>query len=527
MKKCLIIIFVFGLSTGIQYAQENTTIELIENHNSWGWDAYVMQNGIITLATVPVIGARVMQYDLGMHSSIFVNPNETGNSYEPNPGFWPNFGGYKVWPAPEANWNWPPPPILDYGEYSAQIVTDTPDSVALFVDSQTEQWKTPDVRLERKATLYRNSSRVKVDQTIINEGTSVVQWSVWDVTQSIVKHTGELDFENFWVYFPINPESKFGSDGVWYQSASNAWKGEVAPGIYGVQYLPHNTKIYADSHVGWICYVDERDSMAYAKTFEIWTGVEYPDNGAHVEVWVQGNPNYLEVEVVSPIVDLPANGGSYMFTEEWWAAKVHGPILGVNRVGAIGNKLALNTSTNELSGEYGIFHVGTAQVVFLDNDGTVLGEGQSVDVTPLQMFRLYESVTIPEGTQKVELHVKDGENQLIGTVDSADMDQLTNVRITDRVFPASFSLYQNFPNPFNNATQIQFNLDQDQELSLQVFDMQGKEVVTLTKGFFPAGSHTLVWNGQDHTGYSVASGIYFYRIQSEKFSTMKKMIYLK
>ena len=141
-----------------------------------------------------------------------------------------------------------------------------------------------------------------MEQTIINEGSSPQQWSVWDITQSITQHGSSADFENFWVYFPINPDSRYGEDGVNIDlrgaaNPSEGWVGEVAPGIYGVQYSPDYQKLFADSHIGWVCYVDEQDGYAYVKTFNIYEDANYPDDGAHVEIWLNNFPYYVDVEI--------------------------------------------------------------------------------------------------------------------------------------------------------------------------------------------------------------------------------------
>jgi len=117
-------------------ARAQTTVAMKPDYRDWGWDALVMENGLITLAVVPRIGARVMQYDLGQHPSIFVNAQELGKVYEPQPdSLWHNYGGYKNWPAPQERWNWPPPPILDGAPYAARVVADTPDSAAVWASS--------------------------------------------------------------------------------------------------------------------------------------------------------------------------------------------------------------------------------------------------------------------------------------------------------------------------------------------------------------------------------------------------------
>ena len=173
-----------------------------------------MQNGIITIATVPAIGGRVMQYDLGTLPSVLVNSSLLGKTYTPAKNSnWYNFGGYKTWPAPQSAWNaggWPPPPTLDYGGVHVDDTTQTNDSVSVVISSSTEQWYAPGVNFERKATMYPGTSRVKMDETIINQGGRAVNWSMWSITQSIVNHPNKTDYQNYWAYFPINPNSRYG-----------------------------------------------------------------------------------------------------------------------------------------------------------------------------------------------------------------------------------------------------------------------------------------------------------------------------
>ncbi len=93
--------------------------------------------------------------------------------------------------------------------------------------------------------------------------------------------------------------------------------------------------------------------------------------------------------------------------------------------------------------------------------------------------------------------------------------------------PKSFSLDQNFPNPFNPQTAIAFHLPERSEVRLEVFDLLGRSVVTLTGGSMGAGRHTVVWNGCDPSGRTVSSGIYLYRLKAGRFEEAKKMMFLK
>ncbi|GAB5410730.1 MAG: hypothetical protein BalsKO_30950 [Balneolaceae bacterium] len=504
------------------FAQSQASIQLVDNYNEWGWSSWVMDNGIITIATVPEIGAKIMQYDLGTHSSMFVNPDEVGKTYTPQSNSsWPNFGGFKNWPAPQSRWNWPPPPTLDFGSYEA-ISESSGDTVSLTVTSQIEQWRSPDLRFKRKTSLFTGTSRVQVQQTIINEANMAQEWSMWDVTQNITNHPGEEDFDNFRVYFPINPDSEYGSDGVRTSAGSNAWLGEVADGIYGVQFRPESKKIFADSHLGWIAYVDEREGYMYAKTFDIDESAEYPDDGARVEVWINADPYYLEVEVLSPIINIPANGGSYTFTEDWWAAKINGgPVLAVNETGAI-TKFEYQEAIGRLSASFGIFHDAYARLEYLDSDGLIVTATDTIKVTPLEVFNYDEPFSPLDNVDSVRMALVDSDLNHIGVLITQSIETLLTSNETMDENPDEFTLSQNYPNPFNPSTNIEFSIPSGSQVSLVVFNALGQKVATLVDSRLSSGSHNATWDAS-----TAPSGIYFYQLKTSGFIQSRKMLLIK
>ena len=90
--------------------------------------------------------------------------------------------------------------------------------------------------------------------------------------------------------------------------------------------------------------------------------------------------------------------------------------------------------------------------------------------------------------------------------------------------PTANTLWQNFPNPFNPETIISFDLLEDSVVSLVIYDVAGQVVQTLTRAQeMRAGHHQLVWNGLDLNGAKVSSGVYFYQLKSNNFTSMKKM----
>jgi parallel beta-helix repeat protein len=88
-------------------------------------------------------------------------------------------------------------------------------------------------------------------------------------------------------------------------------------------------------------------------------------------------------------------------------------------------------------------------------------------------------------------------------------------------------LYQNYPNPFNPTTTINYSLNENMRVSLEVYNIKGQKVKTLIDEKLPAGNHQVVWHGKDNSGKQVASGIYFYKMKSGNYNETKKMILLK
>ncbi len=98
---------------------------------------------------------------------------------------------------------------------------------------------------------------------------------------------------------------------------------------------------------------------------------------------------------------------------------------------------------------------------------------------------------------------------------------------SNSVLPANFYLYQCYPNPFNTETTIRFSLKISQKVSIKIYDILGREVITLVNKEFDRGYHTIKWNGKNRDGITVSSGVYLYIIKTEKFSSAKKMVFLK
>jgi len=118
------------------------------------------------------------------------------------------------------------------------------------------------------------------------------------------------------------------------------------------------------------------------------------------------------------------------------------------------------------------------------------------------------------------------ENELLANMDSAvakfNQNFVTSIDDIEPSFPGSFELKQNFPNPFNPSTKINFVLAKDEKVSLKVFDILGKEITALVNDKLNAGEHSYEFSAKNLT-----SGIYYYTLMTPGQSATKKMVVLK
>lgn len=98
---------------------------------------------------------------------------------------------------------------------------------------------------------------------------------------------------------------------------------------------------------------------------------------------------------------------------------------------------------------------------------------------------------------------------------------LTEVK-ENGVIPDKFFLYQNYPNPFNNSTNFTFDIPEKGKITLSIYDTQGRKIATIINEELGAGRYTFNFDAQN-----LPSGIYFYKLESPKFNSIKKMILLK
>jgi len=99
----------------------------------------------------------------------------------------------------------------------------------------------------------------------------------------------------------------------------------------------------------------------------------------------------------------------------------------------------------------------------------------------------------------------------------------TTVGIDEKIGqPTSFSLSQNYPNPFNATTTISYNLPEESDVTIDLYDIMGRKIETLVSGAQSAGTHSVVWDASN-----VSSGVYLYRIIAGNYTETRRCNLLK
>lgn len=93
--------------------------------------------------------------------------------------------------------------------------------------------------------------------------------------------------------------------------------------------------------------------------------------------------------------------------------------------------------------------------------------------------------------------------------------------------PTEYYLLQNYPNPFNMETRIEFGLPKTSDVEVNIYNILGQRIKTISKKEMSAGRHTINWNGRNEVGNVVSSGVYIYQMKANQFIANKKLMLLK
>lgn len=365
-----------------------------------GWKSIELRNDLVQVNVVPQLGGRVLNYQLGGHAFLWVNPLLAGqlppaSGLAPD-GSWLNWGGDKLWVAPQGwdsneKWAGPPDPILDGGPYRAEILTESDNDAVVKLTSASDP--RTGMQLSRVLRLKKQSSHLNIVAAMTNISDAPKRWGIWSVTQlDAGSRSGTGWNPDLRTFVPVNRES-FYAEGyrVLYGDSKNP-QFRVTDGLFCAKYERIVGKVGLDSDAGWIATVDGMSGNVFVQRASYESDAEYPD-GASVEVWTNGlgsltaygrteqmsedpgvNPYVLESELLSPFAQL-APGESAKFTYDWYATNIgmknegSYPVLGCSIVGCIAEPFTVSHD-GQMSGHFGVFYEGFVMMEFLEAEKT-------------------------------------------------------------------------------------------------------------------------------------------------------------
>jgi len=421
---------------------------MLEQTQYCGWNVYKLTNGIISLIVAPDIGGRAIQLQLGDQGFFYVNTDLAGKvlpeSENNLKSGWANYGGDKVWPAPEGWMNddqWPSIPyyILDGSRFQPDVVKEAPDEVALRVTSPPDPRS--GVQFIRTYHVYAGTTRVTVDQVMRNISRRQIRWGIWHLIQNDAADAQDPSKPNpaLYMYVPLDPRSIFpnGFYNPYGDSRHPSYEVIDDGRMLRIHYLYRVGKVAADSMAGWYAVVNGQKNIGFIETFQTFPGLAYPDD-ASVESWNDGpgtisrrpweqtladdpqkTPYFLESEVLSPFATLDP-GEEYEFTVHWSPTSVLDPIVAATWAGAVSEPLVGRTEAGgenirriRLTGVFGVFTPGALIANFYSPMGEDLGHDSLQTVDPRQVVRLDKSIPLPKNAFRVSVSVcdEDGENR--------------------------------------------------------------------------------------------------------------------
>jgi hypothetical protein len=283
--------------------------------------------------------------------------------------------------------------------------------------------------LSRTYALERGSTLVRIEHRMRNVSHRNVRWGFQEVTQSDTEHPDRPKTPNlqFWVFCPTNSHSPYpkGYLPQYGEAAHPAY--HVQPdGLFALHYLYQVAQVGLDSTAGWLSAWNGATQHAFVERFKYIPGADYPDRCV-LEFYLNGPqreapssaasatpadprsiPYYLETEIISPYIPLrPGEEGT--FETEWFAARVPRPIANVTDAGVVSVPFALRPAGTSVlvSGAFGLFFSGEAQISFKSRSGEELQVLPLGRVSPEEVFRLDRQVALPKGTWRVSLLVRD------------------------------------------------------------------------------------------------------------------------
>jgi hypothetical protein len=173
---------------------------------------------------------------------------------------------------------------------------------------------------------------------------------------------------------------------------------------------------------------------------------------------------------------------------------------------------------------------GSATLNLATYSGTMTGgwSGPAIVAGDHQNSLLYQRIIQPIGTDgSMPPNDPLSQSQIDLIAQWIDEGAANSLSTTDVYMPKEHTLHQNYPNPFNPSTVISFSLDKEEFVSIDIYNMTGKHIISLMNGKKKVGTHNINWSGRDKNGALITTGQYLYQLRTRSSSTFMKMLFIK
>lgn len=411
-----------------------------------GWHTVCLSNAFVQVHLVPEIAGRIIQFKLGAKEFLWVNPKlagrqPTASGLAPDGG-WLNYGGDKLWPAPQGwdgdqQWPGPPDAVLDGQPHRLEKLRGGKASAAVRLTSRPDPRS--GIQFARVIRIFPQSTRVSFEATMKNIDNKPRRWGIWAHTQldaGRADATGYNPLMKAWC--PLNPGSHFpqGYSVIFGERENPSFQVDANRSLLSVQYRYRVGKVGVDSAAGWTATVDGTSGDVFVQRFTFEPGREYPD-GSSVEFWHNGvgkihaynkemvmeenpaeNPYVFESELLSPFASLRP-GQKYTWRYDWYACNIGGDfrVVTCSDAGVVAEPLAARSFAGalKLRGRFGVFTSGKLEAVLLDARGKRISrEAVPGAVTPLAPVLVETTIDLPRGATEIELRLVGNDGQEVG-----------------------------------------------------------------------------------------------------------------
>ena len=429
--------------TGQAVADDVCRVSDVDYH---GWKCKSLTNGRIEVLVAPQLGGRIIQLRLGDTEYLWVNPKLAGKvvtvatgkvadaaGQAKDPPEWANYGGDKLWPAPQGferpdQWPGPPDPVskggtVDNGPYTCEVLASGPTEAAVRLTSPRDLYA--GIRFIREIRIRPRTSTIELTATMVNVIDKPVRWGIWQVTQH-AGHVGRRGQPPRWrrdridvkAWSPLNPSSRypqgyyvmFGPKDNPQFAVDESLTDLAGVKLFRLDYAYRVGKVGSDNAAGWLAVTHQKSGHLYAHTFPPLTDQEHPD-GASVEFWASGGgeikladktvamsaaePVLIESEVLSPFAKIEP-GQRYAYATKLHLAHGVGPVVNVTDAGAQLTPL-YRCPTHGCMGKIAVFCDGELTTIDVTGRAPVsIGEvraGQSITVEKLAEAAKVRNVT--------------------------------------------------------------------------------------------------------------------------------------